>query len=142
MGKTKKGKGTKVMAIVDEKSKPVALLLASASVHEVRLVEPLLKERFSREKPRRLTGDRAYDSDALDQGLRQRGVELNAPHRSNRKKKMTQDARKLKAYKRRWKIERYFAWLFNFRRCMVRYEQKAENFKAFLLLASALILIR
>ena len=39
-----------------------------------------------------------------------------APHRKNRKKKKTQDGRKLRRYKRRWKIERLFAWLQNFRR--------------------------
>ena len=130
------------MAIVDEKSKPVSILIASASVHEVRLVEPLLKERFSDIKPHRLIGDRAYDSDALDQRGNRQDVELNAPHRKGRRKKVTQDSRKLRAYRRRWKIERFFAWLFNFRRCTLRYEQQADNFKAFLLLASAIILIR
>ena len=37
-----------------------------------------------------------------------------APHRKNRKKGKTQDGRKLRRYKRRWKIERLFAWLQNF----------------------------
>jgi hypothetical protein len=36
-------------------------------------------------KPENLIGDRAYDSDALDQDLRQDDVEMIAPHRSNRK---------------------------------------------------------
>ena len=130
------------MAIVDEKSKTISILIASASTHEVRLVEPLLKEKFSTERPRRLTADRAYDSDSLDERLQSKGIELNAPHRKSRHRAATQDGRKLRAYKRRWKIERFFAWLFNFRRCVVRYEQHAENFKAFLLLASAIILSR
>ncbi len=51
-----------------------------------------------------------------------------APHRKNRKKKKTQDGRKLRRYKRRWKIERHFAWLSNFRRLVVRYEYKADIF--------------
>jgi transposase len=123
VGKTKKGKGTKVMAIVDEKSKPLSIVIASASIHEMRLVEALVKEKFSAIKPRRLTGDKAYDADTLDKGLKKKGIELNAPHRKGRRKKPTQDGRKLQAYKRRWKVERFFAWLFNFRRCVVRYEQ-------------------
>lgn len=51
-----------------------------------------------------------------------------APHKANRKKPCTQDGRKLKRFKRRWKVERLFAWLQNFRRIVVRYEYHAENF--------------
>ena len=36
-----------------------------------------------------LIGDRAYDSDKLDEELRQEGVEMIAPHRSNRGKGTT-----------------------------------------------------
>lgn len=130
------------MVLTDEKSRPVSIVIASASIHEVNLVEQVIAERASKQKPRRITADRAYDSDALDKRLRRKGIELNAPHRKNRRKPPTQDGRKLRAYRRRWKVERLFAWLFNFRRCATRYEYKAENYKAFLLLASAIILIR
>jgi transposase len=54
----------------------------------------------------------------------------------------TQDRRRLKRYRRRWKIERLFAWLQNFRRLIVRYERHAENFLGMLQLASSLILLR
>lgn len=130
------------MVLADEKSRPVSIVIASASIHEVKLVEQVIAERASRRIPRRITGDKAYDSDELDRRLRGKGVELNAPHRKGRRKPPSQDKRKLRAYKRRWKVERFFSWLFNFRRCASRYEYKAENFKAFLLLASAIILIR
>ena len=75
------------------------------------------------EKPRRLIGDRAYDSDPLDATLSTKGIEMIAPHRRNRKRPKTQDGRKLRRYKKRWKVERLFAWLGNFRRLVVRYEQ-------------------
>jgi hypothetical protein len=39
-----------------------------------------------------LIGDRAYDSDQLDEDLKQDGVNMIAPHQSNRKLK-TQDGR-------------------------------------------------
>jgi hypothetical protein len=55
-----------------------------------------------------LVGDNAYDSDKLDTELRQYGIELIAPHRSNSKNK-TQDGRRLRRYCRPWKIERLFA---------------------------------
>ena len=63
-----------------------------------------------RETPPRLIGDKAYDSDPLDQRVRQHfRVELIAPHRWNRSKPVTQDGRVLRRYRRRWKIERLFA---------------------------------
>jgi len=65
------------------------------------------------EAPQNLIG--AYDSEKLDAELRQYGIEVIAPHRSNRKNR-TQDGRRLRRYRRRWKIERLFAWLQNFRR--------------------------
>jgi hypothetical protein len=57
-----------------------------------------------------LIGDRAYDSDPLDEELRNGGIEMIAPHRSNRTKPPTQDRRRLSRYMRRWLVERFFAW--------------------------------
>ena len=65
-----------------------------------------------------------------------------APHRRNRKQAKTQDGRCLRGYKRRWKVERLFAWLHNFRRIGVRYEYYAENYRGFVQLACILILLR
>jgi transposase len=108
----------------------------------VRLVERVLEERFIGQLPEKLIGDKAYDSDPLDEVLQRKGIEMIAPHRRNRKKEKTQDGRKLRRYKRRWKVERFFAWPFNYRRCVVRYEHKEGNFKAFVLLACMLILLK
>ena len=107
------------------------------------LLEPTLDAAWTRSVPRRLVADRAYDSDPLDERLRQeRAVELIAPHRSNRSRPRTQDGRPLRRYKRRWKIERLFAWLQNFRRLVVRYEYHAQNFLAMVQLACIVILLR
>lgn len=92
--------------------------------------------------PERLIGDKAYDSDPLDKDLRAVGIELIAPHKANRKKAKTQDGRKLRRYKRRWKVERLFAWLQNFRRIVVRYEYHDDNYLGFVHLGCMLILLR
>jgi IS5 family transposase len=97
------------MAVADSHGLPVAVYAASASPHEVSFVQGTLAEVLTAERPARLIGDKAYDSDPLDAELAERGIELIAPHRSNRKKAPTQDGRKLRRYKRRWKIERLFA---------------------------------
>ena len=39
------------------------------------------------EAPHNLVGGNAYDSDKLDAELKQYGIELVAPHRSNRKQR-------------------------------------------------------
>ena len=131
------------MAVADGTGVPIAVHVASASPHEVTLVEATLEAAHVDELPTRLVGDRAYDSDALDARLAaERGVELIAPHRSNRRRPKTQDGRPLRRYKRRWKIERLFAWLQSFRRLVVRYERKAENFLGFVHLGCIMILLR
>lgn len=142
MGKTKKGKGTKVMAITDAIGVVLSISVHSASPHEVTLVEQTLLDRFIIPHPERLIGDKAYDSDPLDEKLKEQGTDMIAPHRANRKKKKTQDGRKLRRYKRRWKVERFFAWLFNYRRTAVRYEYHHENFTAFVLLAYSVTLLK
>jgi transposase len=142
VGKTKRGKGTKLMALADASGLPLAVHAASASPHELTLVEATLAASCAGEEPERLIGDRAYDSDPLDGALEGRGIEMIAPHRRNRKKRKTQDARKLRRYKRRWKIERLFAWLSNFRRLVVRYERRVENYLGFVKLGCIVILLR
>lgn len=143
MGKTKRGKGTKIMGLTDAAGLPVAVGASSASPHEITLVGDTLDACFAKELPSRVIGDKAYDSDPLDERLRQeRGIELIAPHRSNRLKSATQDGRSLRRYRRRWKVERLFAWLQNFRRLVVRYEYHLENFLAMIQLGCAVILMR
>jgi hypothetical protein len=61
---------------------------------------------------------------------------------SYRKKPKTQDGRKLRRYRRRWKIERLFAWLHNFKRLPIRYEYHADNFLSMVQLGCAIILLR
>ena len=142
MGKTKRGKGTKLMAVADRSGLPVAVHTASASPHEVRLVGETLAEVFTDEQPERLIGDRAYDSDPLDEELQEQGIEMIAPHKSNRVKAPTQDGRVLRRYKRRWKVERLFAWLQNFRRIAMRFDYLDENYLGFVHLGCILILLR
>jgi transposase len=92
--------------------------------------------------PERLIGDRAYDSDKLDRQLEGLGIEMIAPHRSNRARPATQDGRVLRRYKRRWKVERLFAWLHNFCRILVRHDYHAENYLGFVSLGCIVILLR
>jgi transposase len=130
------------MAVADGAGLPVAISIASASPHEVTLVDATLNAWFAPVPPTRLIGDRAYDSDPLDSRLAEQGIELIAPHRANRRKPVTQDGRPLRRYRRRWRIERLYAWLQHFRRLVTRYEYHAENFLGFVQLGCIVILLR
>ena len=131
------------MGLSDAEGVPLAVHACSASPHEVTLVEATFDDCALDELPEKVIGDKAYDSDRLDETLlKERGVELIAPHKKNRKKPKTQDGRKLRRYRKRWRIERLFAWLQNFRRLVVRYEYHLTNFLGMLHLGCIKILLR
>ena len=130
------------ITVADSAGLPIAIHATSASPHEVTLVEDTLAQRHTRTTPKRIIGDLAYDSDGLDRRLAQRRIELIAPHRSNRVRPATQDGRPLRRYRRRWKIERLFAWLHNYRRVSTRHEFYLANYLGFAQLACISILLK
>ena len=142
IGATKRGKGMKIMAIVDRHGLPLSVSTHAANHHEVRLVQLCFDFYMIEAKPENLIGDRAYDSDPLDAELRKDGIEMIAPHRGNRSKPPTQDRRRLSRYMRRWLVERFFAWIQWQRRILIRWEYHAHNFLGFVQLACLVILFK
>ena len=130
------------MAIAYCSGLPVAVHAASASPHEVTLVKETLDAELVAAKPERLIGDRAHDCDPLDAFLHAKDIEMIASQRKGRKNEPTQDGRKLRRYKRRWKVELLFALLGNFRRLRVPYKRRAENYVGFARLGCMVILLR
>ncbi len=128
------------MAVTDASGLPLTVRAFSASTHEVKLADRTI--RSCKVKPKRIIADRAYDSDKLRGTLKKRGIKLIAPHRKNRTKKATQDGRELRRYCRRWKVERLFAWLFNWRRTVTRYDYHVKLYLGFVQLACVLILTK
>lgn len=135
-----RGKGSKIMTVADRAGLPLAIHIDSASPAEVRLVAPVLERHFTDALPQRLIGDKANDSDGLDEQLRTEGIEMIAPNRSNRRK--TQVGRPLRRYRGRWKVVRLMAWLHNFRRIVTRGEVRIENYLGFVHLGCIRILLR
>jgi transposase len=141
-GTTMRGSGTTVMAVVDRAGLPVAVHVARAAPPEVTRVDASRTERFGAARPVHLIGEQADDSDPLDARLGERGLERIAPYRSRRKQPNTQDGRPLRRDTRRWKVERLFAWLQNFRRVLVRHDYYAENDLGFVHRGCLMILLR
>jgi transposase len=140
IGPTKRGKGVKIMGIVDRHGLPLAVTTHAANHHEVTLVQLTFDFYMIEAKPQNLIADKAYDSDKLDAQLKEQGIEMIVPNRKG--KKQTQDRRRLRRYQRRWLVERFFAWLQWHRRLVVRWEYYAANFLGFVQLASIVILLR
>jgi transposase len=138
------------MVVVDGQGIPLGGAITSASPAEVKLAEDTLKTirvpRLGRgrpkSRPRRLIADKAYDSDKLRTRLAGKGIRLLVPHRRNRKKCKKQSAEVGERYQHRWKIERTFAWLGNFRRLVVRYERLVTVYLGFFHLACIIIALR
>ncbi len=138
------------MVVVDGQGIPVGIHVTSASPSEVTLVEPTLNTihvpRVGRGRPRqkltRLIGDRGYDSDPMRERLGRRGITLIVPYRDNRTIRKHEDRRHLRRYRRRWIIERTFAWLGSFRRLLVRHERLTSVYCSLLYFAAALIALR
>ena len=112
-GNTKRGKGARSWAL------QTAMVFLSPcgqkarSPAEVKLVAATLEERIVAEVPERLIGDKAYDSDRLDEQLMQEyGTENDCTQQSQPARVPTQDGRSLRRYVRRYKIERLFVRLF------------------------------
>jgi Putative transposase of IS4/5 family (DUF4096) len=83
----RRGKGVKIMAILDRQGLPLAVGTYAANHDAVTLVKLSFDFYMIEAKPENLIGDRASDSDQLDEQLRRAGVEIIAPHKSTRKRK-------------------------------------------------------
>ena len=151
VGKTKKGKGTKWMLLVDGQGTPLGAHLDSASPSEVKLLEKTIetiqvrrahRAGRPRSKPDRLILDRGYDSNGLRARLAKRGIEPIIPAQKNHPNATHQDGRKLRRYRHRWIVGRTFAWLGWCRRLLVRHERLLSVYAAFFHLACAMLTLR
>jgi transposase len=133
------------MLVVEQQGVPIGGLVASAQQAEVKLAEATLATvKVPRAKGRPLTrpnevvADKGYDSGPLRRRLRRRGIKPCIPERRGKRPVPGRKA-DLSGYRQRWKVERTFAWLGNYRRLVVRYEWLAHIYWAFVLMAFILI---
>lgn len=148
IGKTKMGKGSKVMVVAEKNGIPIGILVESAQPHEIRLAERTLstiRVPSRRGRPysqfRELVADRAYHSKDFRQMIRKKGAQPTIPGRKNDKKRKGRPFAVGDGYKQRWKIERCFAWMDNNRRLVVRYERYIQHYKAFCVLSLILLCV-
>lgn len=130
------------MLLTDATGIPISAFTTSAQDAEVNTIETLVDIRVTKKRIPYLLYDKAADADWLRDALEQRGVELVTPHREGRKKPSRQDGRKLRRYRRRWKVERTISWLQYDRRLLARHERHAHLFEGFVHWACMKICLR
>jgi transposase len=89
-----------------------------------------------------LAADAGYDSRPLRRQLRKRGITPSIPERKLKKRKRRRRGRPAKVHpvsQQRWKVERAFAWLNNWRRLATRYERRSSIYRAFLTIACFMV---
>lgn len=132
------------MLLTDSHGTPIGLEVGSASPHEVTLIESLVTQsQIKLPCKTRLLYDRAADSNPLRQRLRSSKIRLIAPFRRRRngeRKKLNNRDQDL--YSHRWKVERTFSWLKNFRRLTSRWEFHVHLFEGFWQLGCLFTILR
>jgi transposase len=140
VGKTQRGKGTKWMVLVDGAGPPLGAVPGRGipggghppradAGHERRRPAGQAPPAPQAARPRRAR-------------LARRGIEPILPARRNHRRATHQDGRQLRRYRRRWMVERTFAWLGHFRRLVVRDERLRTTSAGFCHLACALLTVR
>ena len=132
----------KIEPVVDATGIPVGIATDAAGVPDVALGPAALAAippEIAVPDGVPVIADRASDSDGLRRHLAEEGFTLIAPHRKNRTAEPTNDGRKMRRDKRRWKVERTFAWLHSYRRTVTRFERCIGRFDGFVSLACAFI---
>jgi transposase len=133
VGRSRGGRNTKIHALADAKGRLIAILLTGGEAHDCPVAERLIRRV---KPPKRMLGDKAYDSAELREELDERGTKPVIPNRSNRKQPYSFSKR---LYKLRWRIESAFSRLKDFRRIATRYDRLARNYLASVCLAAALV---
>jgi transposase len=135
-----------IMVVTDGHGIPLNTEVDSASVYEGHLAEKTVegirvKKHGTRRKhpkrlmPKRVISDKGYDDDSLRTRFAKSGIDFIVPYRDNRVNRPYEDGRKLRRYKRRWKVERTNAWFKNFRRVTVRWDNNLTVYKGFVHIA-------
>ncbi len=134
--------GVKHHLVVDSHGIPLAAGLTPANTPDVNELLPLVdsigpvagKPGHPRQRPDRLYGDRAYDSERHRQALRQRGIDAQLA------KRRTASGSGLGVF--RWVVERTLSWLHGFRKLRLVTEKGQDMQYAVLTLAVSMICFR
>ena len=131
--------------LTDGQGIPLAVAVEGANRHDMKLVGPTLEAIMverplpTPEQPQHLCMDKGYDFPEIRRLVAAWGY---TAHIKSRGQEVT-DKRSIPGYRaRRWVVERTHSWLNRFRRLLIRWEKKVDNYLAMVHLACAWITYR
>jgi transposase len=143
---TDRGKqGVKRSLLTEGPGVPIGLALAGANRHDMKLVQETLENLVvtrpapSEEQAQHRCLDKGYDYQVIRELLETFGFTAHIRSRGQEAEEVCQEAGKRA---RRWVVERSQSWLNRFRRILIRWDKKPENYLAFLHFACALVALR
>ena len=123
---------------------PIGIAIDGANTHDQKLFHetlasiPVRRPRPTRRSRQHLCCDLGYDSEQLRRDARECGYKSHMRSRGEE----IHERRTTNKRARRWVVERIFSWLNRYRRILVRWEKKADNYLALLHLVFAVTLWR
>ena len=121
--------------------KLITFLLTPGQQHDITVAEQLLEEGAirrpkggrPRSRPKRVSGDKGYNSRDFRMYLRRRGIRNTIPRKDNERRRGPFDP---KLYRLRNLVERLINRMKQFRRIATRYEKRAVNYAAMVTVAA------
>ncbi len=127
---------------------PIGVAADGANRHDMKLVRATIESMHSvveqrptptEQEPQGMCLDKGYDYDEVRSTLEEFGFTAHIRGRGEEAKELREEAGKRA---RRWVVERVHSWLNRFRRLLIRWDKKPQNYLAFLHFACALIACR
>jgi len=137
--------GVKRSLLTDGGGVPLGIAVEGANRNDFKMARatlesvPIPRPEPTPEEPQGLCLDKGYDYDEVRQLAAAFGYTAHIRARGEEAQAIKREA----GYKaRRWVVERTHSWLNRFRRILIRWEKKPENYLAMLHLACALVTYR
>jgi putative transposase len=136
---TDRGKlGTKRHILTDQKGIPLSVSITGANTHDMKAaietLDSVIVKRPSYEQ--NLCLDKGYDFPEIEKETTKRRYLPHIRHRGE------EPLTELRYSAKRWVVERTNSWHNRFRKLLVRYEKKSENYLSLVCLACCIIVYR
>jgi putative transposase len=153
---TDRGKlGTKRHVLTDQRGIPLSLVITAANTHDMKSAAKILDNivivKRRRERIQASSSSKTIQNLCLDKGYDSQEIEYEAvkrgyiPHiRYRGEESLLVMTKKYNNHHpaRRWVVERTNSWHNRFRKLLIRYEKKSENYLALVCLACCIIVYR
>lgn len=132
--------GTKRHHLTDADGLPLAIVLTAANVHDKRAIGELLDARVRRapaQQVQHLCLDKGYDYADVERAVRRRRYQPHIRRCGEERRACRRGTRA-----RRWVVERTTSWFNRYRKLLIRWEKKPQNYLALVHFAATILIWR